>query len=99
MVPMSELDLGDEIGADLERDLDARMETVPRVFPLELPRSPRSDLARRAREIGGDLSIDVLAAGTQVSVRLVDGAWSAMYPDPQSVQDGSMGDRSGANPV
>lgn len=32
--------------------LSASLETVPRVFPRELPRTSRRDLARRARQIG-----------------------------------------------
>ena len=78
MVAMSELDLGDEIGADLERDLDARMETVPRVFPLELPTTPRAEVARRARQIAlvGGRHFAPLALRSAVTRRIAPDAWA-----------------------
>ena len=78
MVAMSELDLGEAIGADLERDLDARMETVPRVFPLELPTTPRAEVARRARQIAlvGGRHFAPLALRSAVTRRIAPDAWA-----------------------
>jgi predicted unusual protein kinase regulating ubiquinone biosynthesis (AarF/ABC1/UbiB family) len=59
-------------------ELEARLETVPRVFPLELPRSPRSDLARRAREIGmvSSRHFAPLAVRSAVTRRIAPDAWA-----------------------
>lgn len=39
----------DEVGVACEDDafLQAQLEVVPRVFPLELPATPRAEVARR----------------------------------------------------
>jgi len=83
---LSAADLGaadlrpDDLGAaDLSAaELEARLETVPRVFPLELPRSPRSDLVRRAREIGlvSSRHFAPLAVRSAITRRIAPDAWA-----------------------
>ncbi|MBU6216959.1 MAG: hypothetical protein KGR17_10185, partial [Acidobacteria bacterium] len=78
-VTASDLSAADLAASDLTAaELEARLETVPRVFPLELPRSPRSDLVRRAREIGlvSSRHFAPLAVRSAITRRIAPDAWA-----------------------
>lgn len=70
----------DEVEVACEDDafLQAQLEVVPRVFPLELPATPRAEVARRARQIGtvAGRHFAPIALRGAVTRRIAPDAWA-----------------------
>ena len=75
---MADLDLAGATEPTDDEALARRLQTVPRVFPLELPSTPPADVLRRARQIAlvAGRHFAPLAVRTALTRRLVPDAWA-----------------------